>query len=267
MKITSAELMPGTLTESAASGFFTKEKHKLVYALSVIFFTGMCSYFFGSMIQQTPSLLSAIIFTAIFFCIGLLHIFLFLQWIPPVKSTGFNPYLLYSFAMAVIVSSTSFIIFWSSGFHLKNFWVITGIGFLLPSLVLECWKIFAEMLKVHYKAWHFSSQNLPEKKMSLLLNSILFKIHVQLKHTDDKGILFNVTLPRKLAVDAVFRHFFYDHQKIIELYEHNQPYGWYFFIKTWYGSKALNPDLSLAENGVKEDVIIYAKRVIHSINN
>lgn len=267
MKFTSAELNPGALTSTAEQQFSVKEKQKLLYFLSLLIFTCITVYFFAMMMQQHASIWSAVIFAAIFFCAGVLHIFLFPRWVPPAKAFGLNLYLLYSVLMTVVVIITSLIIFWSNRFHLQSLCFIAGIAFLLPSLATECFQLFAALPKSNYEPWIFPKSTSPEKKMSLLLNSTLFKIHVQLKKSDDKAVLFNITLPRKLTVDTVFRHFFYDHQQTIDLHENGQAYGWHFFANTWYGRKALDPNLSLAENGIREDDIIYAKRADTFINN
>lgn len=260
MKITSAELSAGPLAETTAGSFFVKEKNRLLYGLLIVFFTGCCAYFFGSILQQNASALTAVIFTAIFFCIGVLHVFLFPQWIPAADLQVLSRNLIYAVAMAISISLVSGIVFWVNHFQLKIVWLVAGIAFLLPVLVMECFRIFITLPVAQYQPWYPSLHRAPEKKMSLLLNSTLFKIHVLVKTTDIRPMVFNITLPAKLSVDAVFHHFFYDHRETMDLYENNQPYGWNFFIKTWYGFKAIDPHLSLAENGIKEDVVIYAKR-------
>lgn len=260
MKITSAELSAGTLAETTAGSFFVKEKNLLLYGLLIVFFTSCCAYFFGNILQQNPSAVTAVFFLAIFFCIGVLHVFLFPQWIPAATPQGLSRNLLYAIAIAISISLAAGIVFWSNHFQLKIVWLVTGIAFLLPVLVMECFRIFITLPGANYQPWFPPLHYAPEKKMSLLLNSTLFKIHVLVKTTDSRPMIFNITLPEKLSVDAVFHHFFYDHRQTIDLYENNQPYGWNFFIKTWYGIKAIDPRLSLAENGVKEDYIIYAKR-------
>lgn len=260
MKITSAELSAGPLAEPTAGSFFINEKHQLLYGLLILVFTGFCAYFFGSMLQQNASALTAVIFSAIFFCIGVLHVFLFPQWVTAANLQGLSRNLMYAIAMSIGISVTSAVVFWANHFHLKLLWLVTGIVFLLPVLVMECFRIFITLPGAQYQPWYRPLHHAPEKKMSLLLNSTLFKIQVLAKTTDIRPMVFNITLPAKLSVDAVFHHFFYDHRQTIDLYENNQPYGWNFFIKTWYGFKAVDPQLSLTENGVKEEVIIYAKR-------
>lgn len=261
MKFTSAELTPGPLAETTASSISANEKHKMLYVVFVIAFTCLSCYFFGSMMQVGSSALSAIIFAAIFLCVGIIHIFIFPQWMPPIKESGFNMNMLYAIVIAVCISLSSLIMFWSNQFHLKTLWLVSGVAFLLPVLAMECFQLFSTLPASQYEPWYLQADIVPEKKMSLLLNSTLFKVHLLMKPTDDKPVLFNMTLPKKLTVGTAFSYFFFDHQKTIELTENNRPYGWLFFVKTWRGIKMLDPLLSLAQNKIKEGDIIYARRV------
>ena len=76
-------------------------------------------------------------------------------------------------------------------------------------------------------------------------------------------MLFNVTLPRRLSLSAVFCRFLYDQQDKIEVADSSQnPYAWRFSVKGRLGKRMLDPDATLKENHIKESDVIFIERII-----
>lgn len=139
-----------------------------------------------------------------------------------------------------------------------------GAAFVLPYACYVCLQYFLSLHPMRfYEAWYVPADMQPETKMSLLLNSIPFVIKIKLKEKDMEEIPFTVTLTGKLQLASMFCRFLYDHNDVIEISNQQaQPYGWFFYVKRWYGIKALDPYKSLIENGIGEHDVLLIKRDI-----
>lgn len=191
---------------------------------------------------------------------GISHIFIFPKWLSFFDHTaGF----IYMLLLSAVISLAVFIVFTSLLFNGGMLPIASGAAFMLPYCIHVCWQYSTAVFPLHlYKAWYLPEDAEPPTKMSLLLNSIPFKIQMKVKEADTAAIVFTVTLTGKLQLGHMFYRFLFDQKGIIETANKNaQPYGWLFYVKKWYGHKALDPGKTLTENAIRANDIIIVKRV------
>jgi hypothetical protein len=139
--------------------------------------------------------------------------------------------------------------------------MVAASAFLLPYSIFATVHYFRSIGAHQYEAWFIPPDVEPDTRMSLLLNSIHFKIKINIKHSDSSPTNFVITLPLRLKLSVVFIRFLYDKHDLIELTDGNgNLYGWLFSVKKGWGKKMLDPELTLKENGVREDDIITVER-------
>jgi hypothetical protein len=147
------------------------------------------------------------------------------------------------------------------------------VFFLVPFLVAKCFDYMLMIPEEVYPKWYFPAGevdlDLPDEVMEE--NSIIV-VEFQMTRNDgpDQDIVKSRSkLPLKIEFTRFFPIFLDQYNdrnpgtQIQFLDEAKQPHGWNFYIKPkWYQSpKFINPDLTIRENGVKENDIIIAQRV------
>lgn len=110
------------------------------------------------------------------------------------------------------------------------------------------------------------SNNSEMFKEHFLISLILFK-----KITSDVESHFKVRAPGKMVVGDFFYFFLESNEnkspdsEIDYINKYNQSYGWLFYVKSrWniiFGKKYLDPELTVAENNIKENSVIVCERV------
>lgn len=201
-------------------------------------------------------------FISFFLAIGVAHIFIFPKWLKGLETTArFLSMLALSSAISLLV----FFVFVLNAFNGGLLPFASGAAFLLPYCMYLCWYYFSVIKPVaHYNGLYFTNDEKPDTKMSLLLNSVPFSIKMKAKENDTDDLLFNITFTGKMELGRMFCRFLHDHQDVLETTnKEGQPYGWLFYLKKWYGIKALDPAKSISQNGVEEDDIIIVKRLLH----
>ncbi len=147
------------------------------------------------------------------------------------------------------------------------------ILFLVPFLVVKCFDFMLMIPEEVYPMWYFPSGEvdleIPEDAMD---DESIIVVEFQMARALDENaelIKSRSKLPLKLEFGRFFPIFLDQYNdrnagtQIEFLDENKQPYGWNFYIKPkWYQSaRYINPDITIRENGVRENDIIVAERV------
>lgn len=231
------------------------------WLLSVVIITIAVTCLFAGIAGAYPYTTLQYYFVLFFLAGSISHIFIFPKWLPYLDDmAGF----IYMLMLSSLISLAVFIVFVAASFDGGLLPFAAGAAFMLPYSIHLCWHYYlaAYPLQV-YKAWQLPYEMEPPTKKSLLLNSIPFKIKMKVRENDTSDMVFTVTLTGKLQVGNMFCRFLYDHNGMIETSNGKaQPYGWFFYVKRWYGIKALDPCKTLAENGIGENDLLIVKRAV-----
>jgi Type VI secretion system, TssN len=236
-----------------------KIKTTLAWLVSVVAITIAAAYLFSSIAAIMGYATLKYIFVLFFLSGSISHIFIFPKWLPYLDDmAGF----IYMLLLSAVISLAVFIVFVLSSFDGGMLPFTAGAAFMLPYAVHLCWHCYLAVYPLQiFKAWYLPADMEPQTKMSLLLNSIPFKLKIKLREKDEADIIFIVTLTGKLPVGNMFCRFLHDQQGAIESSnEKAEPYGWFFFVKRWYGIKALDPNKTLIENGIGANDLLIVKR-------
>ena len=235
-------------------------RHTIIYPALLISISLIVNYFFISyVITNLPA--ANFIYAGAFLLMGLIHIFIFSKWLA--WHPNFRYGTIYTIILAVIISVGPPLSF-SLGLDQALLLAPVAVSaFLLPYAFYATIFYFRSIGARQYQPWFIPADVEPDTRMSLLLNSIHFKIKMPVKYSDTTATQFVITLSPKLKLSTVFIRFLYEKHDVIEMTDSNgYPYGWLFSIKNRWGKRMLDPDLTLNENAVQEDDIILVERVM-----
>jgi hypothetical protein len=163
-----------------------------------------------------------------------------------------------------------------SRFNRQGYALIFTSGFILflvPFLVVKCFDFMVMIPEEVYPMWYFPAGEvdleIPEDVMD---DESIIVVEFQMARAlaeDSELIKSRSKMPLKLEFGRFFPVFLdqYNDRNAgtqIEFFDENkQPYGWNFYIKPkWYQApRYINPEITIRENGVKENDIIVAERV------
>ncbi len=263
MELTASELQQHNHSPQAGQGWAIEmtTRHTILYSSAVVLLSAAVCYLFAAMELKTqPSAAALCLFAIVFWLIGLAHIFIFPPLLKLLHSTNG---LLFSAGLSILVIVSALALFYITGFEMKQLAIAAGAAFLLPHLLEECIDhYFSVPPPAQYPGWVIPAGATADKRMSLLLNSIYFRIKIKVAEDDMDAAIFTVTLPDKLTLSAVFLRFLYDQHNAIAITDGKlQPCKWHFSVTRRFGKiKMLNPEKTLKENGVKEDEVIFIER-------
>ena len=237
-------------------------RHTIIYPALLISISLAVNYFFVSyVITNLPA--ANFIYAGAFLLMGLIHSFIFSKWLAHLWHPGFMYGTIYTIVLAVIISVAPPLLFSLGVDQVLLLAPVAISAFLLPYAFYATIFYFRSIGVRQYQPWFIPGDVEPDTRMSLLLNSIHFKIKMPIKYSDTTATQFVITLSPKLKLSTVFIRFLYEKHDVIEMTDSNgNPFGWLFSIKNRWGKKMLDPDLTLNENGVQEDDFILVERVM-----
>lgn len=269
MQLTSTGLQQQNVARNIVPKWYISinAKHTVIYSGAFIFITAVLSYLFGDgLINGLPSTADRYIFSGLFLLIGVAHNFTFPKLLTHLYSSDVVKGLIYSFVLAVLISDCILLLFFITGVQQNELAVAAGCAFILPYIIGQCRLYYQGIETKEYQNWFIPPGAEPDKRMSLLLNSIFFQIKMKVKYYDINDRIFAVNLPQHLTLGAMFGRFLYDQHYIIEVEDSKQQnYAWRFSIKGRFGKRILDPDSTLKINCVNEYDIILIERI--KINN
>lgn len=262
MKTSSAELGQYDAAAGTAGNWAPPApvRNTIVYSVLIIGVVALVNYYFIYYVfQSQPN--AAWMYAGAFLLLGLVYIFVFPKWLWHLWQKKFVWGTLYTVCLLAVCMGTLFI-FLNNQEQVRLMAILAGSAFLLPYSLFACVYYFRGIRAAKHEPWFIPPDVEPDTRMSLLLNSIHFKIRIYINHADAAPTNFVITLPLKLKLSAVFIRFLYDKHDVIEMSDSNgYPYGWLFSVKRGWRKKMLNPELTLRENGIREDDVIVIERV------
>lgn len=265
MELTSSELQHRSVANTTAANWkiSTPVKHTMLYSGVFIFMAMLLGFLFGNgWAGGKVSGAGRFVFAFVFVLIGLLYYISF----PKIKEHLYKPGtlngLIYSFVLAFLVTDSVLLLFYAWSVQSNELAIAAGCAFVLPYIINQCRICYQSIEQKEYTKWVIPPGTVPDKRKSLLLNSIFFRIKMKVKYFDVAEELFSVNLPRHLTLCTVFVRFLYDQQDAIETAdEHKQPYAWRFSVKGMLGKRILDPDSTLEKNRIKGSDVILIERI------
>jgi hypothetical protein len=235
-------------------------KNGIAYTTVVLLVNAAIAYLYVCLPPHYSTTGTRYFFAILYFLTGMAHVFTFPKWFPQLYDLkGFFCTLLLAVTNAVLI----FTIFMLLPFDNSQFPFVAASAFLLPAAIKICWQYFSVILAPGQKPWSIPAGMQPETRMSLLLNSLFFRVNIRAKAQDAEPTLFNVTLSHKLTLGAMFCRFLHDQQGRVEGTGGNgSPCAWKFYVKNWLGTRPLNPEISLLKNGIEEGDVIWIERIV-----
>ena len=143
----------------------------------------------------------------------------------------------------------------------------SSCAFGLPFLLLQSWASYISIPEQQYKLWYYSETPATDKGVIYLGNMTMqFKVLNSYMKYGEK--LKPVIAPGRMKLGNVFYHFL-KHQKNTDEYsaeykeQYHHSFGWSFYVEYLGGwnKRYLDPELTLTENGLKENSSIVARPV------
>ncbi len=173
------------------------------------------------------------------------------------------------------LAALSFIVVFSLCNQMGYVLIFSGsiIFFLVPFLVLKCYEFMIQIPEEVYTKWFYpigqGENDLPEELLDDTNVVIIEFRMLQNTNEDSELIKSRSRLPLKIEFSKFFPAFleqFNDRnpgRKIQFMDANNEPHGWNFYLlpKWWQFKTYINPQLTIRENGIKENSIIIAERV------
>ncbi len=141
----------------------------------------------------------------------------------------------------------------------------SSAAFVIPFFLNHSWTYFNNIPDKEYDTW------IPKKRISntasIFLDCISVKIKIARRYFDVHEQTYSVYAPYYIKLGDFFSRFLEEKNRNIEtaiedIDKAKNKYAWEFFITDLYGLqlRRLDPNLTLVENKIKQDAIIYLKR-------
>ena len=148
--------------------------------------------------------------------------------------------------------------------------LMSTISFFIPFLFLQTFEAALSIPAAEFRTFCYPLQNridVPDEKPGEKLLVIGFEIAK--KETDARRTYFRAKAPESMLLGELYYHFINDYNEVQSettiAYTDNEgeAYAWYFRRKPkWYQRQhVLDPDLSVRENGIRENTVIICERV------
>lgn len=204
-----------------------------------------------------------------YFLLGLLHVNLLRKVIPPLKEKPFYVAFLLVFISLLIGMGLFTLIFNLNNELQYGLWASTAlIPFILPSVFHNTYICFLNIPLEVYKVWNYNNQSDALDSDLIDYSKVLVvEVEIHKKPEDDKAQNIKAKSSEDLAFGVWFKIFINDYNKrtpqsplVHSDYENS--YGWLFYtVSSILGRKKyIDPELTLAENDIKEKNVIIAKR-------
>lgn len=140
--------------------------------------------------------------------------------------------------------------------------------FFVPVLLLHSFDAAMDIPLPSYTAWKYPSKpiELPDEKENERLYVIGFEIPK--KSTDVKKTYFRAKAPEEMLLGDLYYHFINDYNDLqsetpIEYSNNDIAQDWVFRTKPKWNnfSRILDPNLTVSENGIRENTVIICERI------
>jgi hypothetical protein len=147
----------------------------------------------------------------------------------------------------------------------------TSLFFIVPFLFLKTYEAALDIPFRNMKEWFYPVQSPPEEPEEALLQKPLVIAFLMPKAIEDRKYTnFRAKAPSGMITGDLFYHFVQDYnaknagQTIEYADKYGRAYGWLFYFKPrWYllyQKYYIDPDISIAENRIRENSVIVCER-------
>lgn len=265
------------VVKNLSEGFALSGKKPIVY--------GSFSAVLASVVAYLASYISTNLFKVfwflggIFLLFGLIHVLLIHNRYFYAKDNS-NKVLIAEVLFGVSVVLFTIIVFSSLQYFLKDkqflFYpvLMSSLLFFVPLLVFHSFQAAYNIPAARFPTWEYplhKSIELPEEDPKERIVVIGFEIAK--KATDGRKTYFRAKAPETMKLGDLFYHFINDYNHLysettIEYADKGkEPQEWWFCRKPrWFQfQKIFNPDLSVRENGIKENTVIVCERLSNTV--
>ncbi len=262
-----------TIVKQFAEGFAASGKKPVIYGSLSAVIASLAAY--GSTLFTKHLFTLFWIFGGIFLLFGIIHMIMNRKYFASgnnERSKVFFGELI--FAMSVVLFTV--VVFSSLQYFLADkaflFYpmMMSALLFFVPLLVVHTFQAAYTIPAPVFNTWAYPVNNpipLPEDNPREKLLVIGFEIAK--KERETKRTFFRAKAPENIALGELYYHFINDYNELhsetpIEFTDsRNEPYEWAFRLKPkWYqGQKILDPDLSVRDNGIRENSVIICDRI------
>lgn len=265
------------LVKNLSEGFAVSGKKPFVY--------GSLSGILASLAAHLASYISTKPFEvfwylgAVFLLFGTVHI-LFVHK----RYFGGSRYKLNSVLLAEIVFGLSvvfftLVVFSSLQYFLKNekaflFYpvLLSALLFFVPLLVFHSFQAAMDIPATTFPVWTYPLHkpiDLPDPEDMPNERIVVIGFEIAKKETDERKTYFRAKGPETMKLGDFFYHFMneynetYSETPIAYVDGGYEPFEWWFGRKSkWYQwARIYNPDLSIRENGIRENTVIVCERI------
>ncbi len=153
----------------------------------------------------------------------------------------------------------------------KDVWLMafgSSAAFVLPVFLKLCWRLFTSIPRKEFNTW-FPHNRKVTQRAPVFLNSFLVRLKLKQHVTDVDEKIYTVFIPQYNSLGDFFSRFLTEHNvyaaSFIEDNDGNEnKYAWEFFTTAFFGLqlRRLDPLLSMQENKIKKDALVYVKRLM-----
>ncbi|HRI21124.1 MAG TPA: TssN family type VI secretion system protein [Panacibacter sp.] len=148
--------------------------------------------------------------------------------------------------------------------------VMSGLSFFVPMLFLQTFNAAYNIPAAVFKTWQYPLNEIELPDEDPREKIIVMGFEIAKKVTDKRKTFFRAKAPESMKLGDLYYHFINDYNEVqsetpIELAgnEDLETHEWWFRIKPkWYQfQRILDPDISVRENGIKENSVIICERI------
>lgn len=148
--------------------------------------------------------------------------------------------------------------------------LMSTITFFIPFLFMQTFEAAYNIPAAVFKTWQYplhTQIDVPDLKPGE--RELVIGFEIAKKQSDEKKAYFRAKAPEMMILGEFYYHFINDYNDaqsetpIEYVDEGNEPHQWWFRRKSkWYQQeKILDPEITVRENGIKENTVIICERI------
>ena len=138
-------------------------------------------------------------------------------------------------------------------------------AFVLPYTLDQVWRFYEALSAGVNKTWSYSD-DLPLQKSTTFLASMPVKFKILLEDGGELQYQVSFRAPVRMKLGLIFYHMVQSQQTsgglpISLVNSSNEPFQWVFQTTQFGFQRSLDPDAGLIENGIKQNMLVIARRL------
>ena len=251
-------------------GFKEIRKKFLYYGLLIIFITGVYFLILYNL-KQTAVFFRFVALQIYFVIIGSVHVYLYRTVFKSLKSEKILTEIVFAFLTSLMIAISLLLII--THYNDKEYLIIfftSLLAFIFPTIIYRLYLSSISIPMALFDKWYYpvtkryDPPGINEFKNTIVLDLYFYKGDVEMDLTK-----FKVKAPKAMEFGRLFYFFVTEYNEkhlgsqISLLEADNTPYGWYFFVKPkWYSkAKRIDTNLSIENNNLQDKMNIICQRV------